>query len=100
MDHRRDDDEPGQHHERHQHPFSRHVGPAFGVAIFVPPAVTVAIPQTPTHNGLLTVPRTARHVTPILTSGGVATVGAAKLGKETVRNGRRAASPAVKEHDT
>jgi hypothetical protein len=98
MDHRRDDDEPGQHHERHQRPSSRHSGPAFGVAILVPPAVTVAIPRTPTHNGLLTVPE-LHDTRPILTSGDVAPIDAARPRKQTVRNGKRAASPAVKERD-
>jgi hypothetical protein len=63
MNHRRDDDEPCKHHERHQRPSGRHAGPAFSVAILVPPTVTVSIPQTPAHDRLLTVPGTARRVT-------------------------------------
>ena len=63
MDHGRDYDEPCEHHKRDHGPFRWQTGPALSVAILMPPAVTVAIPQTPAHNGLLTVPRTARRVT-------------------------------------
>jgi hypothetical protein len=42
------------------------------MAILVPPAVTVAIPQVPAHNGLLTVPGTASRVRkPSETTGGL-----------------------------
>lgn len=62
MDHGRDDHEPGQHHERHQRPSGWHAGPAFGVAVLVPMAVTIAVPQTPAHDRLLTMPGTGGHV--------------------------------------
>lgn len=63
MDHGRDNDEPCEHHKRDDGPFRWQAGPTLGVAILVPPTVTVAIPQTPAHNGPLTVPGTARYVT-------------------------------------
>jgi hypothetical protein len=63
MDHERDDDESCKHHKHDHDPFRWQTGPALGVAILVPLAVTVAILQTPAHNGLLTVPGTARRVT-------------------------------------
>ena len=43
-------DEPGEHHEGDHGPFRWHAGPALGVAILMPPTVTVAIPD----DGLLT----------------------------------------------
>jgi hypothetical protein len=49
MDHGRDYEDTGKHRECHQCPFGWHTGPALGVTILMPPAVTVVIPQTPAH---------------------------------------------------
>src|SRR5579862_5025919 len=51
MDQRCKDNEAGQEHERIERPFRRHARPTSSMTIFMPPAVTVAIPKTPAHNG-------------------------------------------------
>jgi hypothetical protein len=53
MDHGRDYDQPGEDHEGDHGPFRRHSGAALGVAILMPPTVTIAVPQTPAHDTLL-----------------------------------------------
>ena len=75
MDHGRYDEESGKHHERHQRPFGWRSRPAFGVAILVPPAVAVAVPQTSAHDRLLTAFRTVRRI-PILLLGELAAIDA------------------------
>jgi hypothetical protein len=62
----------------------------------MPPVISVAMLQTPTHDGLLTVPWNRTTRVTILFPGELAAIDAAKSRKEIVRNDRRANSPTVK----